>query len=206
MAEGNGVDRHAGVDRIVDTIRDASREIATPPDERRMIYAKGENLRHVRHGLLRPQFRRGELLLLLVGRRQVVAVVLRAEHDLRLRRAEALQVALSKGRLRQRARFLWPPEMETPPVRRREEGSAKAIDLICKEESARAARLLRAAQFGMNRQDLTTQIARVFGFSKTGARIEENVAEMLEAQIEAGRITTDPGGLLQAANDEQDKP
>ena len=50
MAEGNRVDRHEGVDRIVDTIRDASREIATPPDERRMIYAKGENLRHVRHG------------------------------------------------------------------------------------------------------------------------------------------------------------
>jgi len=50
MAEGNGADRHAGVDRIVDTIRDASREIATPSDERRMIYAKGENLRHVRHG------------------------------------------------------------------------------------------------------------------------------------------------------------
>ena len=50
MAEGNGADRHAGVDRIVDTIRDAPREIATPSDERRMIYAKGENLRHVRHG------------------------------------------------------------------------------------------------------------------------------------------------------------
>lgn len=41
MGDGNG---HAGGGG------GAAAEIATPTEERRMIYAKGENLRHVRHG------------------------------------------------------------------------------------------------------------------------------------------------------------
>jgi hypothetical protein len=35
----------ASVDKVVDSIREAQR----PEDERRLIYAKGENTRHIRH-------------------------------------------------------------------------------------------------------------------------------------------------------------
>lgn len=52
MTDGTTAGRHVGVDDVVSSIREASRPIATPQDERRMIYATGENLRHVRHDQL----------------------------------------------------------------------------------------------------------------------------------------------------------
>ena len=116
---------------------------------------------------------------------------------------EALQVAATKGKVRRQGDFLWPPEMTDPPLRRRAEGGPRDIDLICLEEIALSARGLLAAQFGMNRPDLTTQVARVFGFSKTGSRIAERVDQSIQAEIDAGRITADDTGLLKA---EENKP
>lgn len=46
-------DRHAAVDGLVDSIKRASRgDGGTAQGERRMIYATGENTRHIRHDQL----------------------------------------------------------------------------------------------------------------------------------------------------------
>ena len=47
-------------------------------------------------------------------------------------------------------------------------------------------------------------VARVFGFSKTGSRIAERVDQSIQAEIDAGRITTDDAGLLKAEDNETD--
>jgi len=45
QAGAAGLEEFAGLDGLVDAIR----RIDNPRDERRMIFAKGENTRHVRH-------------------------------------------------------------------------------------------------------------------------------------------------------------
>lgn len=40
-----GLEQFAGIDGLVDALR----EISDPRDERRLIFAKGENTRHMRH-------------------------------------------------------------------------------------------------------------------------------------------------------------
>ncbi len=52
---------------------------------------------------------------------------------------------------------------------------ASEIELICLARIRRALRLLLETQFGMSRDDLTTQTARLFGFSVTGSRIGQAI-------------------------------
>ncbi|MGB2822659.1 MAG: DUF3320 domain-containing protein, partial [Phycisphaerae bacterium] len=113
----------------------------------------------------------------------------------------AVDVAVSLELLAVREEFIWPAGMTQPPVRRRDEADddIRNIDLICAEEIARAARLLLEAQFGMGRDDLIVQAARLLGFQHTGARIQERIGEVIRRELKAGRISEDAAGLLKPA-------
>ncbi len=114
-------------------------------------------------------------------------------HD---RVALAVQLNTVTGKAVEREDFLWPGDMEQPPVRVRTDEDDRDIDLICPEEIAVAARLLLEAQFGMNRTDLITQAARALGFASAGSRITERVGEVVQADIDAGRIAVDTADYL----------
>jgi len=104
--------------------------------------------------------------------------------------------AVASERIVLRGDFFWPKGMDSPPVRRRREESARDVELICDEEIARAAMLVLEAQFGMGRADLVTQIARLLGFQHAGARIEQRVDAVIESQLQPGAIVADESGVL----------
>ena len=114
-------------------------------------------------------------------------------HD---RVALAVQLNTVTGKAVERDDFLWPGDMDTPPVRVRSDEDDRDIDLICNEEIALAARLLLEAQFGMNRADLITQAARALGFGNAGTRITERIGEIVQAEIDEGRIDADTADYL----------
>ena len=110
----------------------------------------------------------------------------------------AMSLAVSAGEVSARGEFLWPKGMDEPPVRRRGEAAeaVRDVDLICDEEIARAARLVLEAQFGMARDDLAAQAARLLGFQHAGSKIQQRVGEVVDAETRAGRMAEGDGGTL----------
>ena len=117
----------------------------------------------------------------------------------RIRRA--MQMRLNSGKMLLKDRFLWPVGMESPPVRRRDHDSVRDIDFICPEEIGRASYLLLKAQYGMSRDDLVTQTARLLGFNNTGQRVSARIEEVLQDSISHGHILMNGDDKLKANSD-----
>lgn len=111
----------------------------------------------------------------------------------------AIKLCLRQNQFVRRDRFLWPHGMETPPVRGSREDELRNIDLICHEEIGRGAWMLLKAQFGMSREDLVVQTARLFGFGSTGQRVAERVDEAIDREIKSGRVVVGGQGQLKAS-------
>jgi len=108
----------------------------------------------------------------------------------------AVSQLVDAGEVRRVDWFLWPAEMDEPPVRVREDERVRDIDLICDEEIARAARLLVEAQMDVSRDELITQTARVLGFASTGSKIAERVDRAVTSLVSAGALELGETGLL----------
>jgi len=104
------------------------------------------------------------------------------------RAQRALGLCRQRNRVVTRDGFLWPKDMKEPPVRRRDNGEVRNIDLICLEEIGLAAWRLLKSQLGMNRQDLVRQTARLLGFGSTGLRVADRIEEAIELELASGRI------------------
>jgi len=96
-----------------------------------------------------------------------------------------------------KGKFLWPPDMDVPPVRHRS-GNGRDIEYVCIEEIIEAAWQLLKAQFGMRHDDLITQVARVLGFQRTGNRTETRIREAITHGLRDGRISAGADGVLKA--------
>jgi hypothetical protein len=114
----------------------------------------------------------------------------------RIRRA--MQMRLNAEKMVLKDGFLWPVGMESPPVRRRDHDSVRDIDLICPEEIGRASYLLLKAQYGMSRDDLVTQTARLLGFNNTGQRVSARIEEVLQDSIASGHVLMNGDDKLKA--------
>lgn len=101
---------------------------------------------------------------------------------------KAAQYAEQDKTISRRGQFLWPSDMAVPHVRTRNGNDPRDINLICPEEIGQASWLLLKAQFGMSRQDLVTQTARVLGFNSTGASIAAAIDNAVELELKRGRI------------------
>jgi len=112
----------------------------------------------------------------------------------------AVAACLAERSIVDRQGFCWPAGMTDPPIRRRD-GDARDIDLICPEEIALAARLLLKAQFGMDQADLVTQTARLLGFARAGDKVTARVNEIINADLDAGRIERNGQGNLIVPSD-----
>ncbi|MCA8943070.1 MAG: hypothetical protein KDB80_10960, partial [Planctomycetes bacterium] len=75
-----------------------------------------------------------------------------------------------------------------PPVT---EADAREIDELSTRELANAARVLLVAFGAMERADLVREVARLFGFARTSARIEERVGLAVDRLVSGGGATLD---------------
>lgn len=102
---------------------------------------------------------------------------------------EAITHCLEKGLFSRKGDFLWPNGMSLAPVRQRVNDQDRKIELVCREEIGQAILMALELQFGMNRQDLVIEAARLLGFSNTGSRVAEAIESAIEAETKAGRIS-----------------
>ncbi|MHC4606228.1 MAG: DUF3320 domain-containing protein [Planctomycetota bacterium] len=104
------------------------------------------------------------------------------------------------GTVLRRGDFLWPADMEKPPVRRRESKDApREVELIAPEEIAEAILLVLKKEFRVRQEDLVDRAARVLGFSRTGTRVREHVEDAVDLLRSQDRITGDETIELKAA-------
>lgn len=106
-------------------------------------------------------------------------------------------VAIEKGLVVRRGAFLWPPELETVPVRwRGVDGSVTDVDQIPPEEIAAAVRLAIAKELGIRPEAVAASVRRLFGFGTTGGKLTAAVDAAVGRLTEAGELVVDGAGFV----------
>jgi len=113
----------------------------------------------------------------------------------------AVQAAANVGDLRKNGVFVWPADMQEPQVRGRADDDPRDINLVCREELGRAARLIARLQFGIAQDDLIVQVARRMGFNSTGSNIRSVVVDAIEREKRDGGLIEEQG-MLKAGKQE----
>lgn len=102
-----------------------------------------------------------------------------------------------------RYKFLWPPQMGTPPVRypSGDPESIRRIEFVAREELDLA--LLRFIQDArrIEEDDLTFSVARLFGWHRRGPEISQGLDDSVRRLLDSGKVRRD-GGYLVAVDDE----
>jgi very-short-patch-repair endonuclease len=99
--------------------------------------------------------------------------------------AQAVDAAQAQGILARRGEFIYAPG-EAVAVRSRREVRIPAERIAPEEYRAAALLVLRAAPEGLPRKELTAQVRSMLGFSRTGARLEEAIAAVVDALLADG--------------------
>jgi len=78
--------------------------------------------------------------------------------------------------------FLWPTEMETPPIRRcnKEGFFSRPIEYVCIEEIAKTASLVVRNEYRISREELIKQVAKILGYVRIGDNIQNRIEEGIE--------------------------
>jgi very-short-patch-repair endonuclease len=91
--------------------------------------------------------------------------------------------------IKRRGKFLWPINLDAPPVRVPKSGAPpRPTDEICLEEIAEAAFLCIRDCFGLEREELITQTARILGYKQTGINVRRRIEEALKLLHKDSRI------------------
>src|SRR5690606_17407733 len=99
------------------------------------------------------------------------------------------------------AHFIWPAKADRrePALRQRDHSEpVRDATLVPLEEFARAARELARIQFGIARDELAAQVARVLGLP-VGSVAIERVRMAIDAEISAGELTMDDAHHIRIA-------
>ncbi|HEX2204490.1 MAG TPA: DUF3320 domain-containing protein [Longimicrobium sp.] len=108
----------------------------------------------------------------------------RAGSRVEARIAQALDVAAQAGKLERRGDFVW--RADGSFALRSRAGTRIPAERIAPEEYRDAVvRVLRATG-GLPRKELTAQVRALFGFSRTGARLEEAIGAVIDALLAEG--------------------
>jgi hypothetical protein len=97
---------------------------------------------------------------------------------------QAISQACRRGAIEARGEFLWRPDQELTVVRipdSDDPATRREIEEIAPEELDLAIARLREASAGSNDEQVVAQVARVFGFDRTGGRIRAVVEKRLRA-------------------------
>ncbi len=109
----------------------------------------------------------------------------------------AARLAVRQGEIEQRNGFLWPPGMETPPVRDRsgQDGTTRRIDLIAPEEIAAAILQIVRESYGINHDDIAQHVGRLLGFQRVTANIRDHIEPVIERLIADESLAENAGFL-----------
>ena len=106
----------------------------------------------------------------------VAAGLTRAGRRVRAILEETVDTLLDKGILEQRDEFLWTRGNARPPARAPKDGEApRPIDQISLEEIGEISVALLRVAFGMRREELVLETARLLGYRSAGAAVRERV-------------------------------
>ncbi|WP_221091521.1 DUF3320 domain-containing protein [Deinococcus aquaedulcis] len=90
----------------------------------------------------------------------------------------ALGAAEAAGQVRLRGEFLWPPDLDTPPVRDRSALATRTLDLVCDEEVQAAGRLVEHLPV----HERPHAVARVLGFARLTEMSRERIFRLLQQE------------------------
>jgi len=121
----------------------------------------------------------------------------RAGHIVEKTIHRAVTAAARAGAIARRENFLWPANAHAVIPRRPAPGQPlRAIEHVAPEEIAEAAILVIRSSRGINDADLKRETARVFGYQRTGEKIEQTVMRVINDLVAEGRIVIRAGFLV----------
>ena len=86
-----------------------------------------------------------------------------------------------------RGDFFWPKNMKEPPVRVPAPGDeARSIETIALEEIQQAALIVVKRNFGMTKEDLIRETARLLGHARTGDNVRSRIESGIDRLIRRG--------------------
>lgn len=100
----------------------------------------------------------------------------------------AIKLAANKDRIAKRGRFLYANDGSAIEVRQREDMEAD-IQWIPPEEIKHSLLEILRKQYETPKEDLIKQAAKVLGFSRTGARINDRVESVIDELLSEGAVT-----------------
>lgn len=112
---------------------------------------------------------------------------------------KVLLCAQNEPRIAQRDGFLWPAAMQNALLRVPKPGEeARRADEICPQEWGEAAAHCLREAFGMEREELVVQTARLMGFARTGVQVRAAVGVGVDLLLQNGRLVERDGALALA--------
>ena len=115
---------------------------------------------------------------------------------------QAIEMGKRTYSLQKRGNFLWPYKMELEldrvPVRIPRDGVAETsrdVEHIAPEEIQRAMLFVIEHALGIKTDSLFIEVARIFGFDRTGDKIREHFTKALKGLLKTNRIVEN-GDLL----------
>lgn len=109
---------------------------------------------------------------------------------------KSVDVAKTQGEIKARGAFLWPRDLKTPKVRKRNEEPRPDIELICPEEIKEAVRLVLKSQFSTVPDELSVATSRLLGFQATRDDTNRKIQEVISEMIQSGELEEMPNGLI----------
>lgn len=108
-----------------------------------------------------------------------------------------LGASVRRGTLHSADGFLWPETRpEEIPIRTNSPRASRSVDEIAVAELARAAHLILEAGNKMTRDDLILEVARLYGFSRTGSSIKSRISSAVDLLVNVGGASEDTSGTV----------
>ncbi|MCU1617014.1 MAG: putative ATP-dependent helicase, partial [Frankiales bacterium] len=98
--------------------------------------------------------------------------------------------------------YLWPDSLDRSAwttFRRQAASSERPLEQVPPEEIGNAMAALCRASAGMQREELLTQAAAVFGYRRRTPTVTPVLEAAVDAALRNGRLTEQPSGLITAA-------
>ncbi len=98
-----------------------------------------------------------------------------------------------------RGDFLWPAEMTEAVVRvPSSDNNVRPIEYVPLEEIAEACILCVKGAFAIQQDELITQVARLFGYNRTGVKVRERIASGIILATDQKKLEIREGAVRQA--------
>jgi hypothetical protein len=110
---------------------------------------------------------------------------------------KALGLSVKRGDLHSEDGFLWPgTSPEEILIRTNTSRENRSIDEIAVVELARAGHLILEVGNKMTREDLVLEVARLYGFNRTGSNIKSRINSAVDLLIQTESASKDADSMI----------